>query len=53
MEGWAPQESPSPSPHLGFAGGSLWQLSCLKMQGRTGPGSVLEHPVLEFTPVCL
>lgn len=37
------------SPHLEFAGGSLWQLSCLKVQGRAAPGSVLEHPLLEFT----
>lgn len=40
-------------PTWSLLGGSLWQLSCLKMQGRAGPGSVLENPLLEFTPVCL
>lgn len=48
MEGWALQGSPSPAPNLEFVGGSLWQLGCLKMQSRAGPGSVLEHPLLSL-----
>lgn len=31
--------------HSGFAGGSLWLLSCLKMQDRDGPGWVSMHPL--------